>query len=134
MQQVTEYKPTTKTDGYPGITENRKENHFTDEWTAILTDQDGKIKTPVTLRTYGTNAKNYACLWVNCSAKGIHTGAGGNAGGYGYHRPSASAYEAITKAGFKLAEAIDGRGDSAIEEGNQVTRSHTTQPFTQAQP
>ena len=44
----------------------------------------------------------------------IHTQGSGSAGGYGYHRPSAAAHEAIHNAGFRLSQAIDGRGDSAI--------------------
>jgi hypothetical protein len=40
----------------------------------------------------------------------------GSAGGYGYHRPSAAAQEAIENAGFTLANRIDGVGESAMRE------------------
>lgn len=92
---------------------HRKENHFMEEYAAIVFTK-GEFKTPVTLRIYGTNAMNYACLWVHhpdnyCSGSG-------SAGGYGYHRPSAAAQEAITAAGIQLDERIDGRGDSATHD------------------
>ena len=47
---------------------------------------------------------------------GYHTCGSGSAGGYGYHRASAAAGEAITNAGFKLSESINGAGDTAIED------------------
>jgi hypothetical protein len=52
----------------------------------------------------------------------IHTQGSGRAGGYGYHRPSAAAGEAIRNAGFELLTDegkpcdIGGVGDSAIEQ------------------
>lgn len=70
----------------------------------------------VELRLYGTGNQNFACLWVNHSKAEIHTQGSGRAGGYGYHRPSAAAQEAIGNAGFDLDESISGVGDSAIEE------------------
>jgi len=118
MQQVTKYTP-IKQRLYPGILQNRKEKNFVQEFAAIVTHEN-KTFVPVMLRIYLTNAVTRACVWIYAGNSPTHpetyTGAGGNAGGYGYHRPGAAAYEAITKAGFKLAEAIDGRGDSAIEE------------------
>lgn len=74
----------------------------------------GQQHAPVELRLYGTGNRNYACLWINCAP--IHTQGSGWAGGYGYHRPSAAASEAIRNAGIALSEPIDGRGDDAMRE------------------
>lgn len=82
------------------------------EFCAIV-KQGNEFKTPVILRTYGTQAKNYACLWVNNSP--YHGSGSGSADGYGYHRPSAAAAEAIRTTGIVLNEDISGRGDGAIE-------------------
>lgn len=73
---------------------------------------------PVTLRTYMAKRSDgagrvYASLWVH--GKGIHCSGAGHASGYGYHKGSAAAQAAIEAAGIELAEAIDGRGDSAID-------------------
>ena len=79
----------------------------------------------VELRIYGTGSRNYACLWVHDSSNsGISTSGTGWAGGYGYHRPSAAAYEAITNAGFTLSEHISGVGDSAIESAVKAIAEH----------
>jgi hypothetical protein len=77
-------------------------------------DCRGRMHTPVELRLYGTGNTNTACLWINHGE--IHTQGSGRAGGYGYHRPSAAAAEAISNAGFSLSRSIGGVGDSAIEE------------------
>jgi hypothetical protein len=75
---------------------------------------DRRAHVPVELRLYGTGKMNYACLWINHD--GTHAHASGSAGGYGYHRPSAAAQEAISNAGIRLAFPIDGVGSNAIEE------------------
>lgn len=92
------------------IAPNRKEKHFTAQYSIVT----GDYSQPVILRLYGTQAKNYACLWVNY--KEVHISGGGSAGGYGYHRPSAAAQVAINNAGIALSADIDGRGDSAIQD------------------
>lgn len=76
---------------------------------------EGSLRTSaiVELRLYGTDNTWYAAIWVH--GKEIHTSGTGKAGGYGYHKPSAAAEEAILNAGFKLSERIAGAGDSAIE-------------------
>lgn len=99
---------------------HRKENKcYFDSYSAIVIrpDYEGKpsVFTPVEIRLYGTGNSNTAALWVNDSVSGIHTSGTGQAGGYGYHRPSAAAREAIYNAGFELSEDISGRGDNAIE-------------------
>lgn len=94
--------------------------------------QHGKrANVPVELRLYGTGNVNFACLWThvpgntradNPFPNGVYTQGSGRAGGYGYHRPSAAAHEAIRNAGFTLLTDsgehadIGGVGDSAIEE------------------
>ena len=104
-------------------TSHRKEGKcFFDSYSIITTDdpyenQDGgrEARQPITLRLYGTGAKNFACLWIN-HASAFHTSGSGSAGGYGYHRQSAAAEEAITNAGFKLSKPIGGVGNEAIKE------------------
>lgn len=100
---------------------HRKENKcYFDSYSAIVIrpDYEGKpsVHTPVEIRLYGTGNTNSAAIWVHDgSNSGITTSGTGCAGGYGYHRPSAAASEAIRNAGFELSEAIGGRGDNAIE-------------------
>lgn len=72
------------------------------------------VNASIELRLYGTGNQNFACLWVH--SEPVHTQGSGRAGGYGYHRPSAAAQEAIYNAGFELSDSISGVGDSAIEE------------------
>lgn len=71
---------------------------------------DGRMDPVISLRLYGTGTRNYACLWA-----GERRGSGW-AGGYGYHRPSAAAGEAILNAGFQLSQDIGGVGESAMRE------------------
>jgi hypothetical protein len=72
----------------------------------------GRLDPEITLRLYGTGNKNFACLWIS----GQDRRGSGSAGGYGYHRPSAAAQEAINNAGISLSLPIDGRGEEAIRE------------------
>lgn len=94
---------------------HRKENNFMESF-ELLTVDNGKIKHLATLRIYGTKAQNYAAIWIHDSKTNIWTSGTGSAGGYGYHRPSAAAAEAIKSAGVKLSHSISGRGDRATEE------------------
>lgn len=102
---------------------HRKErNGFMQEYAAIVIPgpEDYRAKyrrahAVVTLRIYGTDARNYACIWTSGEAPEHSRNGSGSAGGYGYHRPSAAAQEAINNAGFVLSQRIDGVGDSAIE-------------------
>lgn len=65
------------------------------------------------LRIYAGRSKSasrvYASVWVHNKCAGS-----GWAGGYGYHKSSAAASEALTNAGIKLDEPISGRGDNVI--------------------
>jgi hypothetical protein len=92
---------------------HRKEKSFMEQYSGIVII-DGELQEAVTLRLYGTNARNYACLWYN--DKNAWGSGSGVAGGYGYHRPSAAAAEAFQSAGVQLTNDISGRGDRAIEE------------------
>lgn len=94
---------------------HRKENNFQNSYklTAIY---KGELVEIADLRTYGTNAKNYACFWLHDTKTQTYASGSGSAGGYGYHRPSAAASEALEKAGVELSSSISGRGDSAIKE------------------
>lgn len=99
---------------------HRKENKcYFDSYSAIVIrpDYEGKpsVFTPVELRLYSTGISNTAAIWINDSASDTHTSGTGSAGGYGYHRPSAAASEAIRNAGITLDKDISGVGESAIE-------------------
>ena len=101
---------------------HRKENHFTQQYTAVVFNGQCAYDA-VTLRIYATDAKSYCCLWVHdncswvkCCRDSYYRNGSGSAGGYGYHRASAAAQEAINNAGIILSEDIAGRGDAAIEE------------------
>jgi len=67
----------------------------------------------VDLRLYGTGTTWYACIWVQ-TPEGPHLSGSGSAGGYGHHKPSAAASEAIRNAGIELSQDISGRGDESI--------------------
>lgn len=113
-------KITLKQKQYDGkVRQNRKERDFTHEYAVLCpTLHDSRferISPVVTLRIYSTQSRNYACVWINNGAAGIHLSGGGYAGGYGYHRASAAAQAALNDAGVILGENISGVGDSAIE-------------------
>lgn len=93
-------------------TSHRKENNFYKEFALFATA--GGIKNLATLRIYHTNTTALACLWVH-NEKALYTAGSGKAGGYGYHKASASSHEAFENAGFTLKESISGVGDDAIE-------------------
>ena len=99
---------------------HRKENRFTKQYTAIAIN-NGNAYDVVTLRLYSTDSRTYAAVWAasNCcwdESIDIWKRGTGYAGGYGYHRGSAAAQEAIHNAGIDLDRDINGRGDQAIEE------------------
>lgn len=101
---------------------HRKEKYFCTQYTAVVFNGQNAYDA-VTLRIYATDARCYCCLWVadNCSwvkncRDSYYRNGSGSAGGYGYHRASAAAQEAIYNAGITLDEHIDGQGDAAIKE------------------
>jgi hypothetical protein len=98
-------------------TQNRKEEHFYYQYTVIVIESYPlEVIIPIILRLYATKSRVYACMWVNDKENQIHVSGGGYAGGYGYHKASAAAQDAINNAGIILSEDIAGRGDSAIQE------------------
>lgn len=99
----------------------RKEDHYLYEIAimaimAIMADYT--VKNPVIIRIYGTQARNYSAIWAK--GNGVYKSGTGTAGGYGYHRPSAAAQEAIYNAGITLDEDIGGLGDRAIKEAAEA--------------
>jgi hypothetical protein len=92
---------------------HRRENHFSGEIAAIDRATGAAL---VSLRIYRSpsNACNYACLWVY--ANPVYCAGSAKAGGYGYHRASQAAQEAISKAGFTLDQDIAGGGDRAMQD------------------
>lgn len=96
----------------------RKEDHYLYEFAVMAVMPDYTVKNPVTLRIYGTQSRNYAAVW--CNGNGVYKSGTGCAGGYGYHRPSAAACEAIYSAGIELSEDINGRGDNSIKEAAEA--------------
>ena len=96
----------------------RKDDHYLYEYAVMAIMDDYTVKNPVTIRIYGTKARNYAAIWAN--GNGVYKSGTGTAGGYGYHKPSAAACEAIYNAGITLDEDINGRGDSAIMEAAEA--------------
>lgn len=88
---------------------NRKEKNFYRELAAILPDGS----TPVTLRTYCTGKRAYACVWIRGQKAGgeyMSLAGGGSAGGYGYCRESAACGAALRAAGVTGFDPVDGRG------------------------
>lgn len=97
------------------VRSNRKENAFYKQFSVYaldMPDYNGEPRELVCLRLYATEARHYACIWIQ--GNDVYGYGGGNASGYGYHRASAAAQEAIRDAGITLDEYIDGRGDEAI--------------------
>ena len=92
---------------------HRKENSFQQEFIGLAIVGD-EIKEAVNCRIYGTQSRNYCCIWYRND--NIYSSGSGYAGGYGYHRPSAAAETAMTQAGVKLSEYISGRGDYSIQD------------------
>jgi len=88
--------------------QHRKENNFMAEYAAIDRESGDVV---VTLRIYGTNARNYACVWINSGKEYINLSGSGFAGGYGYHRPSQAAENALLAANIELSERIGGLGE-----------------------
>jgi hypothetical protein len=97
---------------------HRKEGKvYFEEYAALVPSEYSDAKAAVTLRLYLTNSMAYCCIWIASGPKfDKYTQGSGSAGGYGYHRPSAAAAEAIKNAGFDLSSDIAGRGDEAIKQ------------------
>lgn len=96
-----------KKDGF--IRSFRKENKLHAAYSLI--DIKGE-RVLVDLRLYYPGETCYCCVWVN--VPGYSLSASDRATGYGYHKESAAAGEALRKCGFEFKEGINGRGDEAI--------------------
>lgn len=86
----------------------RKENGFYREVTAL---DPATGRAVVTARIYFPGSVAYCALWVFGGAYGRGLG---KAGGYGYHKPSAALSEAVSDAGIKLSQSINGVGDGVM--------------------
>lgn len=98
---------------------HRKEKGFYKEYLVICPQTDerkrelyGNLKQVISCRMYATGATNYCALWVY--GENYKSGTG-KAGGYGYHRESAAAQDAINATGYELEKSISGVGEIAIE-------------------
>lgn len=101
----------------------RKEEHFYKQFSVINTTKSERFAhSAIILRLYATPSRIYACLWINENAH--HLSGGGYAGGYGYHKASAAAQDAIIAAGITLATSIAGVGDDAIREALLAIANH----------
>ena len=56
----------------------------------------------------------YCSIWIH--GNGFECSGRGQAGGYGYHKPSAAFAAAVGSAGIQLAKPVDGVGDSAVRD------------------
>ena len=90
---------------------------------SLVVVKKSEIQEVVTIRCYMGRSSSasvvYACIWVRVNG-GRYTSGRGQAGGYGYHKISAAIGDAITSAGIKLDQDIDGRGDSSVREAMEA--------------
>lgn len=110
--------------GIKGI--HRKEDKFYQQYTGIVFNGHCAYDA-VVLRLYKTDARHYCCVWVDgkCawgapSSSKYRVGSG-FVSGYGYHRASAAAYEALKNAGIEFDVDFSGCGDTAIKEALTAT-------------
>ncbi len=90
---------------------HRKENNLMESYLVI--DCTNK-KVLIDCRLYMPGSTNvYCCLWTHF--ENDHRSASGQAGGGGYHKPSAAVEYALTSMGYQ-GEDIAGRGNEAIEQ------------------
>lgn len=83
----------------------------------------GAVIVPVEIRFYMGRSRSastvYASIWVHDAKSNIYTSGKGSAGGWGYHKESAAAAEAISSAGIELwGSPYAGR------EGDMKKRAH----------
>ena len=117
MQVLSFTKPA---EDYTKLAENRKESAFLREVVAFVVTKNGKCKTPVTVRTYGSDARKYACIWIFAGDSSVHPetyiGAGGRATGGNYNLETSATDQAITRAGIKLDGSAQAHDiESAVE-------------------
>lgn len=86
----------------------RKEKGFTDCYVAVSI-VDGQIKELGEMRLYCPSNDVYCCIWVHDSLRCT-----GRAGGCGYDKSSAAAWDALNNAGFEFDKDFSGAGESAM--------------------
>lgn len=106
----------------------RREKSFYQQLTLIDLDKGVDV---LTIRFYGSGQTVYCVAWVSLWRHGFPTAGStgscrgqGKAGGYGYHKASAAMSEALSDAGFALAESISGVGDSAMRDALESIARH----------
>lgn len=79
---------------------------------SVICIVDGKAIEPITYRAYMGRSKGaavvYATIWAHSPE--CHRSGSGQAGGYGYHKESAAAYEAAMACGFSFDRSLHGTG------------------------
>jgi len=93
------------------ITKYRKEKGFYLELSLLDCDTKNVF---LCARWYQTGTVNYCCVWISGDE---YLRGGGEAGGYGYHKESASFESACDAAGIAFSVPIAGTGRLAIEDG-----------------
>lgn len=81
---------------------------------SVLAVVNGEIRELIVYRAYMGRSRSasqvYATIWIHDGAAGIHCSGSGSAGGYGYNKESAAAYEAARDAGFSFDRCLSGTG------------------------
>lgn len=108
-------------------TSHRKErNGFHEEFAVIVPDTrpgfERGTHAPIVARIYWSGETCYCCLWAGIRSADspnyqvdCRSGSGFARGG-GYHKASVALQEAITNAGIAINQAIDGRGEGAMQD------------------
>lgn len=109
--------------------EREEKNGLGHGYKAIMI-KEGKVEDLVDLRISSTSSAAYAVVWLYSPKVKDKDGqkirdafwnnGSGRAGGYGYHRQSAAAESAFSRAGVQLSQGIGGCGDQAIREAVQA--------------
>ena len=93
---------------------HRKDDYFYRQIEAIDTEGNEIL----TLRTYHTGKRVYACLWLSINFDEWETPNANGSGwavGYGYHKESTACEEALLSAGIELQESVSGKGMGRVE-------------------
>ena len=118
-EQTAKFNPQAKT---KWTRSHRKEGKcfFSSMYVVSMADKprdNGRLHPLIEARSYGTGNMNTCCLWAfGTGPNGSCTQGSGQAGGYGYHRPSEAMAQAIRNAGFTLSRDIGGVGEEAMRE------------------
>lgn len=94
------------------IAKYRKEKYYRHSLICLAISEHGNIVTLMDCRFYYTPSRSYCCVWIHLPDFCLRGGA--YAGGYGYHRDSASLAHALRHAGLPVLD-LEGRGSAAME-------------------